>query len=520
MVRSLRTVGAVLAIALGATGCVYVERVSLTTGGAEVTNDAEVTDISENGRFIVFQSSGQFDPGDTNGTRDVFVRDTLLDTTNRVSQTELGLPTNARSYGGRISDDGTKVVYQTDATNMGVGGPGAWTDTNGNEPEIVLWDSTLGAFPTRVLTELSCGVLCRRTPDRGAMGPDISGNGSVVVFASNASDLVAGDLNGTTDVFRRDLNGTISLVSLTDAEQQADDFSYHPSVNDNGTVIAFASLATNLTATPDTNGLLDVYARFQSGTTLRISQDLAGGEPDGRSTRPFVDGAGIRIAYESDATDLVPIDLNGAQDVFVRDLFAATTEIASVADDELGLPVDSTVQAMSAVDRRVLFLAADGSLYVRDLVEGRTDLVASGISLSALGLRTSVISADGSYVAYTTSVAEDDSDTNAAEDVYLHSYPEPVITSISPAAPRGQTTSVTVTGDRLSDVTSVFSDLSSSPSIVWSNVVVVDDTTITGDVTVGPTVPPGSRVVAVRTDGGGPGVLSGSLGVCACLTVT
>ena len=89
----------------------------------------------------------------------------------------------------------------------------------------------------------------------------ISANGRFVAFESNAPDLVAGDTNDAFDVFVRDLaRRTTQRVSVADSGAQSDGFSFGGALSANGGAIVFSSIASNLVPN-DTNGVQDVFVR-------------------------------------------------------------------------------------------------------------------------------------------------------------------------------------------------------------------------------------------------------------------
>jgi len=86
-----------------------------------------------------------------------------------------------------------------------------------------------------------------------SFSPSISATGRFVAFESLASNLVAGDANGTSDVFVHDLQtGLTTRVSVDSSGAEANNGSDLPSISGNGRFVAFASLASNL-ATGDVN---------------------------------------------------------------------------------------------------------------------------------------------------------------------------------------------------------------------------------------------------------------------------
>ena len=82
----------------------------------------------------------------------------------------------------------------------------------------------------------------------GSSNPSLSADGRFVAFTSVASNLVAGDTNGTDDVFVRDRQtGTTTRVSVDSAGNQTYSSSYTtPSLSADGRYVAFASEASNL----------------------------------------------------------------------------------------------------------------------------------------------------------------------------------------------------------------------------------------------------------------------------------
>ena len=101
-------------------------------------------------------------------------------------------------------------------------------------------------------------------------GPSISADGRFVAFASGAPDLVAGDTNGVFDVFVHDrASGTTERVSISSAGGEGNGASSHASISADGRFVAFTSLASNLDA-GDANGTGDVFVhdRLAGATTL------------------------------------------------------------------------------------------------------------------------------------------------------------------------------------------------------------------------------------------------------------
>ncbi len=162
--------------------------------------------------------------------------------------------------------------------------------------------------------------------------PDISDDGRIVAFASLATNLVAGDTNGQWDVFVRDLvANTTTRVSVNSAGVQGNGRSEAPVLSADGRYVVFGSYATNL-VTGDTNNKRDVFLHDrQTGTTTRVSVSSTGAQAAGMSAFYAVSDNGRFVAFQSNAKNLVPGDTNGKTDVFVRDVVAGTTTRVSVS---------------------------------------------------------------------------------------------------------------------------------------------------------------------------------------------
>ena len=140
-----------------------------------------------------------------------------------------------------------------------------------------------------------------------------------MAFASFASNLVAGDSNGYTDVFVRDrkLHKTVR-VSVGAAGVQGNGASYQPSISADGRYVAFVSDASNLVL-GDVNGYTDVFVRDRKlHKTSLVSVDSAGVQGNSDSLSPSISADGRYVAFDSEASDLVAGDTNGYEDIFVR----------------------------------------------------------------------------------------------------------------------------------------------------------------------------------------------------------
>jgi Tol biopolymer transport system component len=164
----------------------------------------------------------------------------------------------------------------------------------------------------------------------------ISEDGTRIVFSSNASTIAPGDHNGTFDVIVRDLRtGSTQLASISSEGIQGNGPSLHAVISGNGRFVAFHSFADNLVS-GDTNNVPDVFVRdLEARTTRRVSADPLRGQPNAGADRAAISHDGRVMAFSSLATNLTDTATDGKEHVFVVDLKNGTTTQASVSDDDV-----------------------------------------------------------------------------------------------------------------------------------------------------------------------------------------
>jgi len=315
-----------------------VERVSVGSGGAEANGHSYYPSISAEGRYVAFSSDASnlvpgdtnnrsdifvYDretgsvtsyasnlvAGDTNGEADVFLYDRQAGTLERVSVGWDGAEANRRSGGASLSSDGRYVAFMSYAANL--------VPDDGNEAWDVFVRDRQGGTIERV------SVASAGTEGNGdSYWPAISADGQYIAFHSCASNLVADDTNGATDVFVYDRQtGIVALVSLAADGTQGDGNSYRPAISGDGRYVAFGSEASKLVPA-DTNGQADVFVHDrQTGLIERVSVSEEGTEGNGWSRQASISGEGRYAAFASEASNLVEGDTNDSRDVFVCDLW-------------------------------------------------------------------------------------------------------------------------------------------------------------------------------------------------------
>jgi hypothetical protein len=268
-----------------------------------------------------------------------------------------------------------------------------------------------------------------------SMSSAISANGRYVAFVSYADNLVPDDTNGVADIFVHDRQtGVTKRVSVNEKGEQANGPSYNPSLTPGGFSLVFESEATNLVAN-DKNGVSDIfYTQWPIGTMERISLGDNFAEGNGPSHYPRISSDGMSMAFYSEADNLVPDDKNGVSDVFVVNWPVYTMTRVSVSSGGVAGNSWSNLPAISVGGYVVTFrsnasnLVSDDSnnaadIFAHDLRTGQTRRVSvssSGQQADGTSLFSS-ISDDGRYVAFgswATNLVVND--TNDAWDVFVH----------------------------------------------------------------------------------------------------
>lgn len=265
-----------------------VFRWDATTGSIIHVTDGNdlstVPTISADGRFVTyFSEATDLVPDDTNGYWDVFVWDAVTGTTARITDGD------NHSVLPAISADGRYIAYTSYASNL------VPDDING-AGDVFVWDAATGAT-----TRITNG-------NGNSLRPSISTDGRYVTYNSHASNLVPDDANGAGDVFVWD-GATGTTTRITDGNADSGE----PAISADGHHVTYNSFASDLVA-DDTNGATDVFAwNATTGTTIRVTRG------NGESFESAISADGTLITFMSQASDLVDgdTDTNGWFDVYV-----------------------------------------------------------------------------------------------------------------------------------------------------------------------------------------------------------
>lgn len=325
-----------------------VDNISVDPQGNSGDGVSFISVLSSDGRYVAFESGATtLVDHDTNGAEDVFLRDTCkgasapsscTPSTIRVSVDAAGnqLPSGGfagGSEGAYLSGDGRFVLFPALVGEIIPNPP-----VPPNTVEYFLRDTCLGQDSSCSSTTTLASVDgSGNAAASNSMEGTISSNARVVVFQSNARNLVPGVTNGRLHIYAHDscLGATACtpstvLVSADSSGNEANAESDYPAMSADGRYVAFTSHATNLIAN-DTNNVVDVFLRDTcigalvgcTPSTILVTANTSGGVSGGGLQQiaglVSISGDGRYVLFNSNATDLVSINTNGVYQVYLRD---------------------------------------------------------------------------------------------------------------------------------------------------------------------------------------------------------
>ena len=290
-------------------------------GGGLANNGSSSTPvISADGRYVAFGSDADnLSMVDNDAVGNVFLRDMLTSVTTLVSQPTGGGAgaNNGASYAAGVSADGRYVFFGSASDNM--------SDADNDAFESVFVRDLQAS--TTTLVSQPTGTSGCGTCNGDSYAQALSADGRYAAFESYADNLSANDGNAVEDVFVRDLQAnTTTLVSLATGASNAaanDGDSFAPDVTDGGRYVVFESRSASLSAI-DNDAVKNVFVRdLQTGVTTLASQPTGTGgaaTSNGDSSWSAISNDGRYAAFSSISDTLSPLDADGIQDIFLRDV--------------------------------------------------------------------------------------------------------------------------------------------------------------------------------------------------------
>ncbi|MFG2649533.1 hypothetical protein [Streptomyces sp. NPDC048436] len=375
------------------------EGVSVTPDGKAGNGGTSGAVISRDGRFAAFDSvASDLVAGDTNGQRDIFVRDLRTKKTERVAIEGREL------RGPSLSADGRYVALISSPD-------GSYSDS-----DVRLYDRRTKKVE-RLDVELPDGFA-----GTGAGSVSLSANGRYAVFSTRHTS------KGPAVFLRDRKSGSTERISQPDDTWEPRS-SHSPTVSDDGSRVVYAR---NYSNGPRGDDWSDVWLRDRTtGELTKIDRSYDGSQTEKESLEPAISGDGRTVVFESRDTHLIADDDDAAWNVFVHDIASGKNQRVHGTQ---GGPGEAYTRspAISANGRYLTFiseLTESGSeygkewpVYLRDLKKGGTTLVTPDTTGGAATARVAPggISADGSRIAFTSGDKTLLSgDTNDRDDAFV-----------------------------------------------------------------------------------------------------
>lgn len=365
-----------------------------TNGIATAKDFQTIPSLTPDGRFLAFDcSDADLVANDNNHASDVFVRDWTKNTVELVSVRDAGLPSQTAS-GLTL---GAQFAVSADGRYV------TFTTTAGPLPpnctniyrQILVADLLGGS---NILVSVDTNGL--PNADGVSMDPVISSDGSRIAFASRADNLTSGDSNKSSDVFVRDLvaRSTILVSVATNGISPGNTNSSAPVLSVDGRYVMFRSRASNLARGTPTLAFDNLFLRdLQAATTYAVSRSgilAAAMSPDAR----FVAFSGTNSG------------------IFLWDAQAAALVFSNT------LPLVSFPAIALSADGNRLAARSSSQLYLWDHTGTNTWILVGTNAATGLGHAALQFSADGRYLVFATSTPLVPSDTNGKADVYLYDF--------------------------------------------------------------------------------------------------
>ena len=341
-----------------------VQRINLGPNGEQAdasSRQVRVTAVNPNGYFAVVYESDATNMAfsskipDTNNLRDIYF---TLPTRSYTERASLGV--NGTVANGASSDPSATtiaepnqllVAYASLATNLVAIDQNNSADiflTSISTPEGVALDTPSTSTTVRV-SQSSAGIQA----DGPSRSPNISGDGKWIVFESDASNLIPSlSVRGKQIYLYEVATAALSLVSASASLIGGDGDSTAPYINYDGSFIVYSSRASDIVKDGKSTSAYQVFRYNRStGVTDRLntsSSGEAGNGVVGAGLSTSISPNGRYVVFSDSATNLVPNDVNGKTDVFIKDTLTGTLSLISRGFDGTQTDADSTSPILAA----------------------------------------------------------------------------------------------------------------------------------------------------------------------------
>ncbi len=443
------------ATAQEATTEVQVEQLTYSAFGRGTP--AMIEAISADGRYVVFNASDTAFTDEDEPTRkhQIFLLDRDTGEVELISRAQDGSPSESSDrgfnseLGADVSDDGRYVVYNSVAD-----------DIVPVDPEFDEFSSASQGWHTFLHDRQSGETrMVSRSHDGYAVGgsdPSISGDGSQILFRTSSDRLSEQDANGLPDLYLYNTTeDAFTLVSAgADGTAQGQLLSSDtPQISGDGSTVVYTSTSQDVLDPPTTQSSNIFAFDVATGTTRLVSATTDGSEHDGAVSRPRVSDDGAHVAFLEngplidDVRQAGNLDDTGdpTRDLVVKDLDTGSVTVATIPpgpeDAPLEFPGGSGAAhvGISGDGTRVAFAATGAgswdtiraNIFIHDLAEGVTFPLHDDPSPSTHTYRPQ-ITADGLEVVFDTEDTQlaDGPDTGDAQTLMASR----MTTEVPPAA--------------------------------------------------------------------------------------
>ena len=340
-------------------------------------NGANLAAVSEDGRYVAFQTDADLVPEDVSQFRDldIYLLDRATGAVTLVSKDSTGAGVGA--FDPSISGDGNFVAYVSDNANIVPG------DTNGPGGaqrgwDVFVWDRVHDTTE-RVSVDSSGHEL------ESSFRPHLSARGRFVVFTSGHSPIGSGDPSGYFDLYVRDREAGTTERILGQAAVPEGGFTDVPRLSPTGRFVVFPSSGASYVP-GDTNGSEDVFVHERSGP---VEQPLAGGDGNGDGIADSLQPAGTPAGSFSNA-------VQGKANPTTGTVFSGTVTVEDVADPAKGVRITATTDAV---------LIVCGGFELDLVAGGAATITCSSVSVENVTGAPVTVKAGGASVVFPTGTA-------------------------------------------------------------------------------------------------------------------
>jgi Tol biopolymer transport system component len=305
-------------------------RLTDSLANGESLRDSRAPSISANGQWIAFYSDADFyDEGIESLQREIWLINLKENKLNRLTDVTLGNPSGRTCSDPSISSDGRRVAFRSNGDFLNEGLFQA-------EAEIWLWDASLVEAgqnpPLRRLTDMNAGAGVGQNSNRNAFNPSISADGRWITFNSDGDFLEEGRPDNTMEIWLADVDSG-ALTPLTNAGLSGFPgfSSSHPGISADGSRVAFYSEADlDSSGEPFDGQEIFLWERGVEGFRRLTLESGAGPGQLRDSLEPVISADGRWIAFESDGDFLGEGRPNNVVEIWLAN--ADTGELRRLTD--------------------------------------------------------------------------------------------------------------------------------------------------------------------------------------------